>query len=99
MYEAHLAKGNDYLVGGKVTIADLCTQPWVRSHNWAGVSLDSFPKLKAWMDRIEERPAYQAGLKIPEQDSKTRMAQDPTLAEKTAKAAQDWIMKGQQEQK
>lgn len=99
MYEDHLKKGNEYLVGGKCTIADLCTQPWVRSHDWAGVSLDDFPQLKAWMDRIEERPAFKAGLKIPEQDMKTKMAQDPTLAEKVAQAGSSWIMKAQNEQK
>lgn len=27
-YERHLAKGNQYLVGNKYTIADICTQPW-----------------------------------------------------------------------
>lgn len=34
-------------------------QPWVRAHNWAGVSLDGFPKLSAWVDRIEARPGFQ----------------------------------------
>lgn len=68
-YEKHLAAGNEYLVGHKYTIADICTQPWVRAHDWAGVSLDEYPHLSAWVDRIEARPGFQAGLKIPEQVS------------------------------
>ena len=90
MYEKQLAN-NDYLVGNKYSIADICTEPWIRSHNWAGVSLDEFPKLQAWIDRIEARPGFQAGLKIPEQDSLTKMREDPAHAEKAAKEASKWV--------
>ena len=35
---------------------------------WAGVELDEFPRLAAWVERIEQRAATQSALKIPEQD-------------------------------
>ncbi|KAM0791847.1 hypothetical protein ACM66B_004104 [Microbotryomycetes sp. NB124-2] len=92
VYEKHFEKGNEWLVGGKYSIADICTQPWVRAHNWAGVSLDEFPKLKAWVDKIEQRPAFQAGLAIPEPPKPK--SSDPKEAEKQAKEASSWIMKG-----
>ena len=38
----------------------------IRAHKFAGIeSLDEFPRLKAWFDRIEARPAVQAGLVVP----------------------------------
>ena len=46
-------------------IADIKTWAWVRIAPRTGVSLDEFPKLKAWVDRIEARPAVQRGVKVP----------------------------------
>lgn len=38
----------------------------IRGHKFAGIeNLDEFPRLKAWFDRIEARPAVQAGLLVP----------------------------------
>lgn len=38
----------------------------IRGHTFAGVeNLDEFPRLKAWFDRIEARPAVQVGLAVP----------------------------------
>ncbi|KAM0746518.1 glutathione S-transferase [Meredithblackwellia eburnea MCA 4105] len=96
VYEKQL-KGKDFLVGegkGKFSYADIVSFPWIRSHDWAGVSVDEFPNIAAWLERIENRPAVIAGLKIPEQDSLTKMKADPELAAKVAKEASAWIMKG-----
>ncbi|KAF8165409.1 glutathione S-transferase [Crassisporium funariophilum] len=58
----------DYLAGpgkGKYSIADIKTWGWVRSHKHAKVeSLDPWPGVKAWLERIEERDAVKAGVKI-----------------------------------
>ena len=38
----------------------------IRGHKFAGIeTLDEFPRLKAWFDRIEPRAAVQAGFTIP----------------------------------
>lgn len=55
----------DYLAG-EYGIADIATWPWVRSHKAAGVDLDQFSNLKAWLGRVGERPAVQKGSNIPE---------------------------------
>ncbi|GAA5827383.1 hypothetical protein JCM11251_003788 [Rhodosporidiobolus azoricus] len=101
VYEAHLAGTKDgvkkdWLVGGKYSIADMCTQPWIRVAFWAGVDLAPYPHLQKWVDRIEQRPATQSALKVPEQDMLTKLKNDPEAQEKAAKEASDWIMKGQQ---
>lgn len=55
----------DFLAGD-YSIADIATYPWVRVHEWAGVSVDGLTALQAWMQRMAERPAVQRGLAVPE---------------------------------
>lgn len=59
----------DHLAGpgkGKYTIADMNAQTWVAGHQWAGIeSLDKWPSLKRWFDRIAARPAVEAGFTVP----------------------------------
>ena len=64
MLESQLSK-QDYLVGNSYGIADIKAFGWVRIAERTGVSLSEFPKLKAWVDRIEARPAVKAGLAVP----------------------------------
>ena len=35
----------------------------------AGIETDGLPNLTAWIKRIEERPAVQAGLNVPEKNN------------------------------
>ncbi|KAH8921569.1 glutathione S-transferase C-terminal-like protein [Atractiella rhizophila] len=69
VYEKRL-EGRDYLVGegkGKYSFADIMTIGWARLA--PGALTDphkaEFPNVKAWVDRIEARPAVQVGLKTP----------------------------------
>ncbi|GAA5875335.1 hypothetical protein JCM8547_003207 [Rhodosporidiobolus lusitaniae] len=99
VYEDHLSGKKDgikkdWLVGGKYTIADQATQPWIRFSDWAGVSLEPFPNVQAWVDRIEERPATQAALKVPEQDMKTKIKSDPELEKKIQEESSKWVQAG-----
>ncbi|KAK4702464.1 glutathione S-transferase, partial [Phenoliferia sp. Uapishka_3] len=100
VYEAQLAGGKEFLVGadkGKYSYADICSYPWFRFHDWAGVGLEKFPNVAAWMARNEARPAVLAGLKVPEQDAVTKMREDPEEAARVAAAGSAWIMKGVQD--
>jgi GST-like protein len=47
------------------SIADIATYPWVRGHEWSGVSVEGLPGLQRWMAAMEARPAVQRGLQIP----------------------------------
>lgn len=62
-------RNRDWLAGpgtGVYSIADINVFPWIRGHKFAGIeSIDEFPRLKAWFDRIEARPTVQAGLAVP----------------------------------
>jgi GST-like protein len=53
-------------LAGEYSIADIATFPWVRGHDWSGVSVDGLPALQRWMAAMEARPAVQRGLLVPE---------------------------------
>ncbi|MFP2928816.1 glutathione S-transferase family protein [Pyxidicoccus sp. 3LG] len=57
-------KESEYLAGD-YSIADIATWPWVRVHDWAGVSVDGLPNLQRWLDAIAQRPAVKRGLDVP----------------------------------
>lgn len=58
-----------YLAGGQYTIADIANWTWVRSYEWAGVSMDGLDALRAWHDLIAARAAVQRGLQQPPRGS------------------------------
>ncbi|PYY78839.1 glutathione S-transferase [Pseudomonas sp. TKO26] len=55
----------EYLAGD-YSIADIATFPWVRGHEWSGVSVEGLPALQRWMAALEARPAVQRGLQVPQ---------------------------------
>ncbi|MDX7799618.1 glutathione S-transferase N-terminal domain-containing protein [Aeromonas caviae] len=61
--DGHLAH-HEYLAD-EYSIADIATWPWVRIHDWSGISIDGLVHLQAWMARMEARPACQKGITIP----------------------------------
>lgn len=70
-------EGRDYLVGD-YSIADIACFPWVRGHEWAGVTLDGLPNIARWMANIGARPAVQRGLLIPTPPTAEEMAAKTT---------------------
>lgn len=84
-----------YLVGSRLTIADLACWGWVASHDWAGVPLDDFPALDAWVKRVVDRPGSEKGRHVPIRhtalDSKTQTEEEK---DKQAKEASAWILQG-----
>lgn len=61
--DGHLAH-HEYLAD-EYSIADIATWPWVRIHDWSGISIEGLVHLQAWMARMEARPACQKGITIP----------------------------------
>jgi glutathione S-transferase len=60
--DAHL-KANQYLLGKDFSAADAYAFTIVNWVNFLGMNLNSFPNLKAYMDRVAARPKVQAALK------------------------------------
>ena len=61
-----------YLGGPDYGIADIATFPWLRSWEKQGVKLGDYPKLKAWFETIEARPAVQRGCAVLSDLSRTK---------------------------
>ncbi|MFI8608856.1 glutathione S-transferase family protein [Pseudomonas sp. NPDC077649] len=69
LYEVLDARlGEVEYLAGDYSIADIATFPWVRVHDWAGVSLDGLTHLQRWLDAIAARPAVQRGLQVPQRE-------------------------------
>lgn len=52
-------EGRDYLAGD-YSIADMATWPWILPEH-QGQQIDDFPHLKAWLERVGQRPGVIAG--------------------------------------
>jgi glutathione S-transferase len=57
--------GRDYLCDD-YSIADIANWCWVHTYFWSGIDIDGLDNLKAWMDRMQARPACRRGVAIPE---------------------------------
>jgi len=84
-----------WIVGDKLTIADIACFSWINWAEWAGVSLNEFPELKKWADKINERPAIKRGLDVPEPFKLKERLKSKEAEEEYAKQNSKWIMDGQ----
>ncbi|CAB4380114.1 unnamed protein product [Rhizophagus irregularis] len=85
-------EGKEYLVGNKFTLADAMSYPMVRGHFFSGVeSIDEFPNLKAWIERIDARPATQKGLNVPVPDKMKEYRENPEKLEEFEKLMQSYF--------
>jgi glutathione S-transferase len=57
-------KDNEYLAGD-YSIADIANWAWARTHKWSGVDIGDLAHLQRWIAQLSERPACQAGIKVP----------------------------------
>ncbi len=62
--ERHLAS-RDWVAGDDYSIADIAIYPWIARHEWQQITLDDFPVVKAWFERVGARPAVQLGMRVP----------------------------------
>lgn len=52
-------------IAGDYSIADIAAYPWIRAHGWAGIDIEKFPNLKAWLERVGTRDAVKRGIEVP----------------------------------
>ncbi len=57
LMESHLAK-REWLALGRPTIADIACMPYVALAHEGGLSLQPYPHLRAWIDRIKALPGF-----------------------------------------
>lgn len=55
-----------WLAGESYSVADIMNFGWLRSAQYAGVQVEDYPAVNAWVDRMASRPAVIRGLKALE---------------------------------
>ncbi|KAK3305001.1 glutathione S-transferase [Chaetomium strumarium] len=65
--DGHLQKkGCSFLVGDRLTIADIAIWPWVSAIRFSGLrAIEDFPNVSKWFWVLLERPGFQKGANIP----------------------------------
>ena len=62
--DAQLGRTGAFVAGDEVSIADLAIFPWVRIWRAQQVPLQNFANVKAWYERLRERPAVRRGIDV-----------------------------------
>ena len=57
--------GQNY-VAGEYSIADMAIFPWILRYEWQQIDINDYPNVKAYMERIQARPAVQRALALQE---------------------------------
>ncbi|KAK8070213.1 Disulfide-bond oxidoreductase YfcG [Apiospora phragmitis] len=105
--DTHLAKSKSgYLVGDRCTIADISCWGWVKAglltlcnqQHGPVLTWTSSPALKAWMEKLRARPAFEKGADVPPATEEEKRPKTKEEEEKYAAEARKWIMQGQQEE-
>jgi GST-like protein len=58
--------GRDFIAGDDYSIADMACYPWIVPHERQGQKLEDFPNLKAWFERIADRPSTKEAYRVGE---------------------------------
>ena len=66
--DKHL-QGRAFIAGDGYSIADIACYPWIVAGDFHGMAMDKLPDLKAWCERIAERPATKNAFAIGEKYS------------------------------
>jgi glutathione S-transferase len=46
-------------------IADIAIFMYAHSAKWCGIDVQEYPHVKAWHDKLAQRPGFQKGLQVP----------------------------------
>jgi len=62
--DRQLARTGAHVAGAEYSIADMAIFPWVRTWKAQQVPLEKFSHVRAWYERLMERPAVQRGIDL-----------------------------------
>ncbi|ROT35541.1 glutathione S-transferase GstA [Sodiomyces alkalinus F11] len=97
--DTHLQNSpSGYIVGDRVTVADISCWGWVASAHWSGIDIEEFPTLKTWLYKLLERPGFEKGRHVPDRHTAFEQKKlSPEDMEKQAAAARAWVQSGMKE--
>lgn len=82
-----------YLAAGEYTIADIICYPWASGWQQRGIDIAEFPRFKAWLDEIGERPAVKKAMALG-----AEFREDPALIDTEEKLRREAILTHQRAQ-
>ncbi|KAI4228656.1 MAG: hypothetical protein L6R36_001512 [Xanthoria steineri] len=85
-----------WIVGDRMTIADIADFAWVNWAERAGIDVKPFELLNQWLNRINERSAVKRGLDVPEPFMMKEKLKSKEGEEEYALHHSRWVMKGQE---
>jgi len=56
--ERHLAGADGYVVGSAITLADIALYAYTHVAHEGGFSLEGYPAIRAWLDRVAAEPGH-----------------------------------------
>ena len=56
-------QGRAFWMGAQLTLVDYAFYPWLRLYRRHGIEAEHHPALLSWIERLEQRPAVQRGLR------------------------------------
>lgn len=59
----------DYIAGERYTIADIALFTWLRTYEELDLDISPFPAVRAWLDKLAQRPAVERGLAKSRQEA------------------------------
>lgn len=96
--ETRLAScSSGFLVGDKLTIADIANWGLVAAAGWAGIDLNELPYVKDWYGKLLARPAFQRGMDVPEPHPVRALMVNPELEQDFVDYSRTWVMHGMAE--
>ena len=78
--DGQLGRTGAFVAGADYSIADMAIFPWIRVWKAQQVPLQDFPNVKAWYERLMQRPALRRGIEVgrelraPKLDDEARRA-------------------------
>ncbi|KAK7724941.1 Glutathione S-transferase 2 [Diaporthe eres] len=84
-----------FLVGDRLTIADISCWGWVASAKWSGIDINEYPNLKKWLYKLLERPGFEKGRNVPTEHKAFKMAElSEEELDKLAAGPRAWVQAG-----
>lgn len=73
---------------------DIAHYGWGAAAGWAGVDLDKFPAVQAWLDRMEAREGVEKGRHVPDPHTMRELLKDKAKMEEQAAKSRAWVQAG-----
>lgn len=84
-----------FLVGDRLTIADISCWGWVASAKWSGIDINEYPSLKKWLYKLLERPGFEKGRNVPTEHKAFKTAElSEEELDKLAAGPRAWVQAG-----